>query len=495
MQEVCPHCQAQLWRGELTTQGGVSLCCGRGQVSLPPLQEPPQPLADLLSGTTPAARSFLQNIRLYNSALQLASSGVDTSPMFGEGVQQFTIRGSLHHMGMGALAPPPGQHKQFAQLYICDGHEDSEAECRAREHLFGAPQQMQQQQQGGQQGEQQEGQQGGLQQATLLPLQNMLHHHNPYVQRFKSTMQLAREQGGLPEARLVLGASHNSRSDPRRYNTPTAAEVAGFFPGGEEEAVGSKQDIIVHMHGGGVQYLNDLNPAYTPLHFVLLFPRGEPGWHPAIRKHSPAHSQRGRGGRRGGRGGIGRGRGEQLAAAAAEAEAEDHAQRDSQADPEMGEVAAEGEQEESTSRNVTVRQWGAYRMQMRQAAPPPRPPASNHLLKGRRLFQEFLVDTYCIMEGGRLELIRHNQDQLRASLYSGVADAVNRGDTSLQQVGQRVVLPATFQGGPRHMQQRYQDSMAIIHRFGKPDLFVTFTMNPKCPEVRARGCNIQAIAL
>jgi hypothetical protein len=122
-------------------------------------------------------------------------------------------------------------------------------------------------------------------------------------------------------------------------------------------------------------------------------------------------------------------------------------------------------------------------MQMRQAAPPPRPPASNHLLKGRRLFQEFLVDTYCIMEGGRLELIRHNQDQLRASLYSGVADAVNRGDTSLQQVGQRVVLPATFQGGPRHMQQRYQDSMAIIRRFGKPDLFVTFTMNPKCPEV------------
>ena len=94
------------------------------------------------------------------------------------------------------------------------------------------------------------------------------------------------------------------------------------------------------------------------------------------------------------------------------------------------------------------------------------------------------MDSYCIMQGGRLKFIRNNQEQLRASLYSGVADAINRGDTSMLQVGQRVVLPATFQGGPRHMHQQYQDSMALIRRLGKPDLFITFTMNPNCPEVR-----------
>jgi len=52
------------------------------------------------------------------------------------------------------------------------------------------------------------------------------------------------------------------------------------------------------------------------------------------------------------------------------------------------------------------------------------------------------------------------------------------------QVGLPVVLPSTFQGGPRFMQQRYQDCMAVVRHYGKPDLFITFTCNPKWQEVR-----------
>jgi hypothetical protein len=33
------------------------------------------------------------------------------------------------------------------------------------------------------------------------------------------------------------------------------------------------------------------------------------------------------------------------------------------------------------------------------------------------------------------------------------------------------------------MAQRYQDSMAIVREEGKPDLFITFTANPKWTEV------------
>ena len=33
------------------------------------------------------------------------------------------------------------------------------------------------------------------------------------------------------------------------------------------------------------------------------------------------------------------------------------------------------------------------------------------------------------------------------------------------------------------MQQLYQDSMAIVREFGKPDLFVTVTCNPRWPEI------------
>ena len=35
------------------------------------------------------------------------------------------------------------------------------------------------------------------------------------------------------------------------------------------------------------------------------------------------------------------------------------------------------------------------------------------------------------------------------------------------------------------MTQNYQDAMSIVRKFGKPDLFVTFTCNPKWREIVA----------
>ncbi|GBN63095.1 hypothetical protein AVEN_138096-1 [Araneus ventricosus] len=37
-------------------------------------------------------------------------------------------------------------------------------------------------------------------------------------------------------------------------------------------------------------------------------------------------------------------------------------------------------------------------------------------------------------------------------------------------------------GSPRHMQQNYQDAMAMVRKFGNPDLFLTFTCNPSWSE-------------
>lgn len=51
-------------------------------------------------------------------------------------------------------------------------------------------------------------------------------------------------------------------------------------------------------------------------------------------------------------------------------------------------------------------------------------------------------------------------------------------------VGRKIVLPSLFIGGPRHMAQLYQDVMSIVRRFGIPDYFITFTCNPKWPEIQ-----------
>jgi len=60
-------------------------------------------------------------------------------------------------------------------------------------------------------------------------------------------------------------------------------------------------------------------------------------------------------------------------------------------------------------------------------------------------------------------------------------DAIHARDCT--NLGRRIILPSSFAGGPRQMYQLYQDAMAIVSCYGKPDLFVTFTCNPKWPEI------------
>jgi hypothetical protein len=52
-------------------------------------------------------------------------------------------------------------------------------------------------------------------------------------------------------------------------------------------------------------------------------------------------------------------------------------------------------------------------------------------------------------------------------------------------VGKRVILSASVIGSPRYMHRRYQDSMAVVRRYGKPDFFITVTCNPAWPEILA----------
>ena len=46
-----------------------------------------------------------------------------------------------------------------------------------------------------------------------------------------------------------------------------------------------------------------------------------------------------------------------------------------------------------------------------------------------------------------------------------------------------MILPSTFKGSPRSLLQNYKDAKAIISKYGKSDLFLTFTCNPKWQEI------------
>ncbi|XP_074346335.1 uncharacterized protein LOC141685109 [Apium graveolens] len=105
------------------------------------------------------------------------------------------------------------------------------------------------------------------------------------------------------------------------------------------------------------------------------------------------------------------------------------------------------------------------------------------LLLGGRLFLQFIVDAWCSVEHSRLLWMHRHQSIIRSDLYNNIVDSLRRGDVDATKVGRRVILPSSFTGGYRYMQQNFQDSLAVCKEYGHPDLFITFTCNPKWVEI------------
>jgi len=150
-----------------------------------------------------ATKDFRQNIRAYNSALQMASMGLHIhSPE--QGISMIAIKGAMHRL-LGPLQPTEHDVPQFAQLYIINS---MDPQVIARLAALGAT--------------------GvALHQPTLAGLQQMLHDHNTFVQHFKQVMDMPAHD--LPQWEVVIRVDGNV--DKRCYNAPTAPKVAGLLSG------------------------------------------------------------------------------------------------------------------------------------------------------------------------------------------------------------------------------------------------------------------------
>ena len=116
-----------------------------------------------------------------------------------------------------------------------------------------------------------------------------------------------------------------------------------------------------------------------------------------------------------------------------------------------------------------------------------RPPhiESIHLFLAGRLFQAYVCESWAVAEQKRLGQLAAIQDDLRVELYQGLADAIVANvDVNLNDLGRRTILPSSFPGGTRYMQQLCQDALAINRYFGGGDLFITMTANAAWPEIQ-----------
>ncbi|XP_073532421.1 uncharacterized protein [Phyllobates terribilis] len=126
-------------------------------------------------------------------------------------------------------------------------------------------------------------------------------------------------------------------------------------------------------------------------------------------------------------------------------------------------------------KKVSAVDFNAYRIMTRFAE-------ENHILKCKHLFHQFIVDMYAKIESERLLYIRLNQKKLRAEEYIHLRDAV-ANDADPKELGKMVILLSTVTGSPRHMHEYTQDAMTYVRKYGRPDLFITFTCNPAWEEI------------
>ncbi|XP_031131679.1 uncharacterized protein LOC116033064 [Ipomoea triloba] len=402
---ICEHCNAIYWYEERvdkavrTGTAKYSTCCGHGKIKLPRMSLPPKRIFNLFFERGTKRNEFLKHIRRYNNMFSFTSLGakVDKSINSGNCPPIFRINGQNYHL-MGGLMPEVGKSPKFAQLYI----HDTENEVENRINAFSGAE---------------------LNDPTHVDIvQDIkvdLDEHNVLVQSFR----WAKTQiDNNPQVNFKMRLIGKRQSDARTYNLPTASEVAALIVGDLDPTLGQR-DIIVETKSGSLKRINELNPAYLPLQYPLLFPLGEDGYREDIQYGTTSTKPTG------------------------------------------------------ARVRVSQREYFAYRIHDRLSE-------LSTMLYAKRLYQQFLVDAYTMVESGRLLYIRNNQKSLRCEAYKGLSDALTRGEVDTNKQGKRIILPSTFTGGARYMIQNYQDAMAICRHKGYPNLFITFTCNPKWPEIQ-----------
>ena len=173
-------------------------------------------------------------------------------------------------------------------------------------------------------------------------------------------------------------------------NLPTVSEVAiiDLNPESTRHA-----DVYVNVRGGGLKRIPETNRSYESLHYTLLMPRGDDGWHFGLFKTDPVTLAR----------------------------------------------LTTGQC------HISPSEFHSYRMMQREKY-------FNSITQGKRCFQEWCCGMFYMAEKRRLDFIKNNQKKLKIEKYQGLFDA-QEGD--LSDVGVKVILPPSHTGSGRWYSEKY----------------------------------------
>ncbi|KAM0826907.1 hypothetical protein ACQ4PT_068551 [Festuca glaucescens] len=427
---VCIHCGASFWYQERckhdSTEKSVVYkgCCRGGKISLPVYPDWPHPLKELIRFDGDAVSDhFMRLIREYNAMFAFTSIGVhvDDTVNVGNGPYVFKICGVVAHK-IGSLLPSADRPTpKFAQMYIYD----TENELDHRMNIFDTVNNEKDDDDAAPA----DGPSASVRRLSrrkerpdpniVRSLTTMLNECNPLVQTFRMAQQRLISPDCLDVAIRLFG--HEGADHGSRYSLPTAPELAALIVG-DLTVEKSRFDIIVQKNSGPLQHVSPLNPSLMALQYPILFPHGSLGFHKGIRYRQ------------------------------------------------VDDTPVSGRSE------VTMLEYYCYRFHYRRGEPNP------FTCCGKSSHQA-MVDSYSCVESCRLCYHYQKQDTLRSETYQGISDALGHGDYNGRNIGVQYLLHSSFTGGRRYYVQNYHDGMAICRVFGAPDLFVTFTCNPKWDEI------------
>ncbi|KAF7150518.1 hypothetical protein RHSIM_Rhsim02G0093600 [Rhododendron simsii] len=338
MDVSCLHCKALHWMGEKLTNSSLihplfGTCCLQGKIKLSSLIATPLALQELYDGNDKRSKSFRLHTREYNATNAFTSLGakLDTRVVNGRGPLSFTIHGELRHR-TGSLLPQPGHEAIYSQLYIYDPESALNARNNRNPHL---------------------------RRDVLKTIQDCLLTFNPFPEKFLRAFEILNQSESVGQ-NLPAYLHYSSSTHRRRYNLPTADVIAIILPGDRTEKSGMRV-IVLHLRGNnGLMRVNECHPASLPLHYVLLFPRGELGWEPEMR-HWDVQSK------------------------------------------------------QYTDKRLTQMEFCSFRLFQRNSE-------YSTILRAGKLFQEFIVDAWAATEQNRLNFHRLNQGKIRSELYQDLAD-------------------------------------------------------------------------
>nr|VDD60368.1 unnamed protein product [Brassica oleracea] len=257
---ACSKCGALMWTSESTStdrktgEPTFTICCNHGHIRLPPINQPPALLEELLQ-----SRWFRDTIRVYNSALAFTSVGMkmDYSVVHAPGPYTIRIQGQTHHR-IDSLIPQQDHLPKYLQLYIFDRGN----EVRNRLNTMG-----------------QTSTKGNLDETTLGRLIEMIDENNCLARIFRRARDHYESFGTEFAIRLL-----SDKGKGKEYDLPSTSEVAGLIVGDISSTIGIR-DIVVQFQSDTLQQIRDDHPLYMSLQYPLLFPYGEYGFHPEIPLH------------------------------------------------------------------------------------------------------------------------------------------------------------------------------------------------------------------